>query len=37
MVYILGLIILAVIVISLVSLFKRGGKNRPLPGTTLGR
>jgi ferrous iron transport protein B len=38
MVYILGIILIAVIVITLVSLVKRGGgKNRPLPGTTWGR
>jgi len=34
MVYILGLVIVAVIVIGLASLIKRGGKNRPLDDTT---
>ena len=38
MVYILGVILLAVIVISIVSLFKRGGgKDRTLPGTSCGQ
>ncbi|NLT97693.1 MAG: hypothetical protein GXW96_06015, partial [Christensenellaceae bacterium] len=34
MVYILGLVIVAVIVIGLASLIKRGGKNRQLDDTT---
>ncbi len=37
MVYILGVVLLAVIVIAIISLFRRGGKDRTLPGTSCGQ